>query len=361
MRILAIETTCDETSAAVLEDGKLLSNFVYTQIPLHSGYNGVVPELASRAHLEKMPAVLSAALNDAGIDLKDKDCIDAVAFSRGPGLPGSLMVGRMAAESAARFFDVPLIGVNHLEGHLLACEFENGKISKPLQFPLIALLVSGGHTEMWLVRDYGDYRIIGRTRDDAAGEAFDKVAKLLKLPYPGGPQVERLAAEARHYLSEDEKISLPRFPRPYMKGTREFSFSGLKTAVSYYLQKNPAPGLREKCLVCREFQDAVIETLIYKVKEAAAHYGVVRIAIGGGVSANNALRLAFMGLKGMDVRFSEKQYCSDNAAMITLCALRRIQAGEWKNSIKSDPVLENPSWKIRKSKEEGKMVQFSYV
>ena len=362
MRILAIETTCDETSAAVLEDGRLLSNFVYTQIPLHSGYNGVVPELASRAHLEKMPAVLSAAIKEAGLDIKDKSCIDAVAFSRGPGLPGSLMVGRMAAETAAEFFGVPLIGVNHLEGHLLACEFEDGKISKPLQFPLIALLVSGGHTEMWLARDYGDYKIIGRTRDDAAGEAFDKVAKLLKLPYPGGPQVERLAAEARHYLSEsDGKASLPHFPRPYMKGTREFSFSGLKTAVSYYLQKNPSPGLREKCLICREFQDAVIETLIYKVREASEHYGVKRIAIGGGVSANSALRLAFMGIKGIEARFSEKQYCSDNAAMITLCALRRMQSGEWKNSIKSDPVLENPSWKVRKAKEDSRTVRFSYV
>ena len=346
MRILAIETTCDETSAAVLEDGVLLSNYVYTQIPLHSGYNGVVPELASRAHLEKMPMVLSAALDKAGINISEHHCIDAVAFSRGPGLPGSLMVGRMAAETAARYFNVPLIGVNHLEGHLLACEFENGRIARPLEFPLIALLVSGGHTEMWLAGGYGDYKLIGRTRDDAAGEAFDKVAKLLKLPYPGGPEVEKLAAEAEKEAVSD---AMPRFPRPYMKGTREFSFSGLKTAVSYYLQKHPMPNLKEKRLICREFQNAVMDTLVYKVKEAASHYSVYRIAIGGGVSANSALRAAFSSLKGFGVRFSEKQYCSDNAAMITLCALRRLQAGQWNGSIKADPVLENASWTVKEN------------
>ena len=339
MKILAIETTCDETSAAVLEDGRLLSNYVHTQIPLHSAYNGVVPELASRAHLEKMPYVLKKALAVAGINEYSKNCVDAVAFSRGPGLPGSLMVGRVAAETAAELAGVPLIGVNHLEGHLLACEFENGRIAHPLQFPLIGLLVSGGHTEMWLVRGYGDYRIIGRTRDDAAGEAFDKVAKLLKLPYPGGPEVERLASEA---AGEG-----PRFPRPYMKGTWEFSFSGLKTSVSYYLQKNPQPDINEKRLICRAFQDAVIETLVRKVSEAAEHFGVKRVAIGGGVSANSALRRAFSMLKDLEIRFSEKQYCSDNAAMITLCALRRIQAGRWKNSIKADPVLENASWRVK--------------
>ena len=338
MRILAIETTCDETSAAILDGNKLLSDCVYTQIPLHSSYNGVVPELASRAHLEKMPSVLKAALKDAGIEKFEKGCVDAVAFSRGPGLPGSLMVGRVAAETAARLCGVPLIGVNHLEGHLLACELENGRIAKPLQFPLIGLLASGGHTEMWLVRSYGDYKILGRTRDDAAGEAFDKVAKLLKLPYPGGPEVEKLASEAPG--------PGPAFPRPYMKGTLEFSFSGLKTAVSYFLQKHPSPSLDEKRLICRAFQDAVIDTLAHKVKEAAYKFGISRIAIGGGVSANSALRKAFSSFKNLETRFSERKYCSDNAAMITLCALRRLQAGKWKNSIKADPVLEQASWRI---------------
>lgn len=339
MKILAIETTCDETSAAVLDNNKLLSNYVYTQIPLHSAYNGVVPELASRAHLEKMPFVLKAALNEAGIKKFESGCIDAVAFSRGPGLPGSLMVGRVAAETASRLCGAPLIGVNHLEGHLLACEFEKGKIARPLHFPLLGLLISGGHTEMWLVKGYGDYRIIGRTRDDAAGEAFDKVAKLLKLPYPGGPEVEKLALEAKGLG--------PVFPRPYMKDTWEFSFSGLKTSVSYFLQKNPNPTLSQKRLICRAFQDAVIDTLMYKVAAAAKHYKVKRVAIGGGVSANSTLRKAFSDIKNLEVIFSEKQYCSDNAAMITLCALRRIQAGHWKNSIKADPVLEKASWRIK--------------
>ena len=346
MRILAIETTCDETSAAVLDNGVLLSNYVYTQIPLHSSYNGVVPELASRAHLEKMPSVLSAALEKAGIDPDLPGCVDAVVFSRGPGLPGSLMVGRMAAETAARHFNVPLIGVNHLEGHLLACEFENGKIGRPLEFPLIALLVSGGHTEMWLVRGYGDYRVIGRTRDDAVGEAFDKVAKLLHIPYPGGPEVERLALQAEELIRNGRtaQSELPKFPRPYMKGTMEFSFSGLKTAVSYYLQKNPVPTTEQKQLVCREFQNSVIDTLIYKVRYAAARYNISRIAIGGGVSANCTLRRVFSAVKGLEVRFSERQYCSDNAAMITLCGLRRLQAGRWRGGIRPDPVLSSASW-----------------
>ena len=167
MKILAIETTCDETSVAFLKDKVLLSNFVHSQIPLHSAYNGVVPELASRAHLEKMPIVLKKAFAGANITDFSKAKFDAVAFSRGPGLPGSLMVGRIAAETAALLCSAPLIGVNHLEGHLLACEFENGKISKPLQFPLIGLIASGGHTELWYVKGYGDYKVLGRTRDDA--------------------------------------------------------------------------------------------------------------------------------------------------------------------------------------------------
>jgi N6-L-threonylcarbamoyladenine synthase len=346
MRILAFETTCDETSAAVLEGRVLRSNAVFSQIKLHRKYSGVVPELASRAHLEKIPFVLKGALGAAGRPLPLKPgAFDAVAFSRGPGLPGALMVGRVAAETAAELCGAPLIGVNHLEGHLLACEFEKGRVSRPLEFPLLALIVSGGHTELWHARGYGDYKVLGRTRDDAAGEAFDKVAKLLGLPYPGGPSVEKEAARA--------KGKGPVFPRPFMEGTREFSFSGLKTAVSYYLagrlgQDFYKRGLRlpagGRAQVCRSFQDAVAETLVRKAADAARSLGLGRIAVGGGVSANKALRAAFGKLEGLEVRFSEKAYCSDNAAMVALCALRRLEAGKFANSLRVSPELDQPGW-----------------
>ncbi len=349
MKILAFETTCDETSAAVLEGGSLRSNEVFSQISLHRRFSGVVPELASRAHLEKIPFVLAGALRRAGCGVPlRKGSFDAVAFSRGPGLPGALMVGRVAAEAAAELAGAPLIGVNHLEGHLLACEFDNGLASRPLGFPLAVLIVSGGHTELWHARGYGDYRVLGRTRDDAAGEAFDKVAKLLGLPYPGGPAVEKEAARARG--------KAPVFPRPFMEGTRDFSFSGLKTAVSYYLAgrlgqdfykrgRHLAPPDRAR--VCRAFQDAVVETLVRKTADAARSLGLERIAVGGGVSANGALREAFARLEGFEMRFSEKTYCSDNAAMVALCALRRLEAGEFRNGLKVAPGLSDPGWKRR--------------
>lgn len=350
MRILAFETTCDETSAAVLEGRRLKANEVYSQVALHRRYSGVVPELASRAHLEKIPSVLGGALKGAGRrpPLK-KGSFDAVAFSRGPGLPGALMVGRVAAEAAAELAGAPLIGVNHLEGHLLACEFRSGRVAKPLEFPLVALIVSGGHTELWHAMGYGDYRVLGRTRDDAAGEAFDKVAKLLGLPYPGGPSVEREALRARGVC--------PEFPRPYMEGTRDFSFSGLKTAVSYHLaarlgQDFYKKGLRlpapERAKVCRAFQDAVTDTLVRKTAGAARALGLDRIAVGGGVSANGALRAAFGKLRGVEVRFSEKAYCSDNAAMVALCALRRLEHGRFRNSHAVAPALSDPGWRDKK-------------
>jgi len=346
MKILAFETTCDETSAAVLEGRTLRSNAVYSQIELHRKYSGVVPELASRAHLEKIPFVLGGALRRAGAAVPLKPgAFDAVAFSRGPGLPGALMVGRVAAEAAAELSGAPLVGVNHLEGHLLACEFVKGRVARPLEFPLLVLIVSGGHTELWHARGYGDYRVLGRTRDDAAGEAFDKVAKLLGLPYPGGPEVEKEAARA--------KGKGPDFPRPFMPGTRDFSFSGLKTAVSYYLARELGQDFYKsgrrlpparRAQVCRAFQDAAVETLVKKTADAARSLKLERIAVGGGVSANGALRAAFGRLKGFEVRFSEKAYCSDNAAMVALCALRRLEAGKFRNSVRVEPDLSNPGW-----------------
>jgi len=320
MRILGIETTCDETGAAVLENGRLLSDVVFSQVPLHRAYNGVVPELASRAHAEKIAPVVAAALapalKKAG---RGRPPVDAVAFAKGPGLPGGLVVGAVAAATAGALYGVPVIGVNHLEGHLYACELRDGRRCRLLEFPLLALIVSGGHTELWRVSGYGRCKLLGKTRDDAAGEAFDKVARLLGLPYPGGPEVEKAAARA--------KGSEIRFPRPLMPGTREFSFSGLKTAVSYYLRGHVAA---DAGAVSAAFQEALVETLTAKTVEAAKACRVKSIAVGGGVAANGALRasLAAAAAKaGLKTVFVEKRYCADNAAMIALCGARMLEAG----------------------------------
>ena len=234
--ILGIESTCDETSAALLKGGKeILSNVIYSQIDEHKKYHGVVPELASRAHAAKIATVIGEALQNHPIDY--------VAFASGPGLPGGLMVGRVAAETLAKFKKVPIIGVNHLEGHIFACDFEGSEAKNKLQFPLIALVVSGGHTELWYVKNYGDYKVLGKTRDDAAGEAFDKVAKLLGLAYPGGPQVSKQALSG--------KRDAIHFPRPLLPGTWEFSFSGIKTAVSYYLRDHKDFSIPDVCAVLK--------------------------------------------------------------------------------------------------------------
>lgn len=308
--VLGIESTCDETSAALLTGGtKLVSNVVYSQIEEHKKYHGVVPELASRAHAAKIAAVIEQALG--------KNDIDCVAFAHGPGLPGGLMVGRVAAETLAAYKNVPLIGVNHLEGHLFACEFEDGEVKKPLQFPLIALIVSGGHTELWHVKGYGNYKVLGRTRDDAAGEAFDKVAKLLGLPYPGGPQVSAQALKGKR-----DAIA---FPRPLLPGTWDFSFSGIKTAVSYYLRDHQDVSVQD---VCASFEQAMCETLVKKTMQAAKRNQVKHVAVGGGVAANSLLRelMTQAGEKeGIDVRFVPRGISSDNAAMIALAAWRMLE------------------------------------
>jgi N6-L-threonylcarbamoyladenine synthase len=342
---LAVETTCDETAACVLRDGRIISEAVFSQIALHRRYSGVVPELASRAHLEKINHVVRAALEGAGIRLpagaRRKKIFDAVAFSRGPGLPGAILVGRVAAQTAARVFGAPLIGVNHLEGHLLACEFRKGRADARLKFPLAALIVSGGHTELWRAGGYGDYERLGSTRDDAAGEAFDKVARLLGLGYPGGPEVERLALKAGK--------KRPSFPRPFMDGGLDFSFSGLKTAVAYYLQDNPRPGAAAKAAVCAAFQEAVADTLSAKAALACRKYGLKSAAAGGGVSANSLLRervTAACAAAGAAAVFSEKKYCTDNAAMIALAAQRRLESGgRLEHRVEVDPDLEIAGWR----------------
>lgn len=334
--ILGIESTCDETSAALLKNGtEILSNVIYSQVDEHKKYHGVVPELASRAHANKIAAVVETALGNHPID--------CVAFASGPGLPGGLMVGRVAAETLAKFKNVPIIGVNHLEGHLFACEFEGALASRPLQFPLVALVVSGGNTELLYVKDYGQYKELGRTRDDAAGEAFDKVAKLLGLPYPGGPQVSKQAL-----LGRRDAIA---FPRPMMPGTWDFSFSGIKTAVSYYLRDHRDISIPD---VCASFEQAMVETLVAKTIKAAQKYKVKHIAVGGGVAGNTLLREKMEEAgkaAGIEVCFVERKLSSDNAAMIAMAAYKKLawaekrgrQTDKW--DINVSPNMKVRSWK----------------
>ena len=330
--ILGIESTCDETSAALLKGGReVVTNVIYSQIEEHKKYHGVVPELASRAHAAKIATVVSQALQNHPIDY--------VAFASGPGLPGGLMVGRVAAETLANFKQVPLIGVNHLEGHIFACDFEGSQVKNRLRFPLVTLVVSGGHTELWYVRNYGDYKILGRTRDDAAGEAFDKVAKLLGLPYPGGPQVSKQALLGRRDAVD--------FPRPLLPGTWEFSFSGIKTAVSYYLRDHQNFSIPD---VCASFEQAMVDTLVTKTLKAAKKYKVKHIAVGGGVAANSLLReqmQAQAAQQGIETHFVDRKLSSDNAAMIALAAYKKLEYAEQSGKLVAKNININPNMKVR--------------
>ena len=330
--ILGIESTCDETSAALLRGGnEILSNVIYSQIDEHKKYHGVVPELASRAHAAKIATVINEALGN--------EHIDCVAFASGPGLPGGLMVGRVAAETLANFKKVPILGVNHLEGHIFACDFEGTEAKNRLQFPLVALVVSGGHTELWYVKDYGQYKVLGKTRDDAAGEAFDKVAKLLGLAYPGGPQVSKQALQG--------KRDAIHFPRPLLPGTWEFSFSGIKTAVSYYLRDHKNFSVPD---VCASFEQAMVDTLVTKTLLAAKKYKVRHIAVGGGVAANSLLREQMQreaAAAGIEVHFVERKLSSDNAAMIALAAYRKLAHAEQTGKPVKKNIDINPNMKVR--------------
>lgn len=329
--ILGIESTCDETSAALLRGGKeIVTNVIYSQIDEHKKYHGVVPELASRAHAAKIATVIAEALGNHPVDY--------VAFASGPGLPGGLMVGRVAAETLAAFKQVPLIGVNHLEGHIFACDFEGTEVKNRLTFPLVALVVSGGHTELWYVKDYGQYKVLGKTRDDAAGEAFDKVAKLLGLAYPGGPQVSKQAL-----LGKRDAIA---FPRPLLPGTWDFSFSGIKTSVSYYLRDHQ-PSIPD---VCASFEQAMVDTLVTKTILAAKKYKVKHIAVGGGVAANSLLRQQMVReaqAQGIEVHFVDRKLSSDNAAMIALAAYKKLEHAEKTGKPCEKNIDINPNMKVR--------------
>ncbi|ABQ26489.1 tRNA (adenosine(37)-N6)-threonylcarbamoyltransferase complex transferase subunit TsaD [Geotalea uraniireducens] len=308
MLLLAIESSCDETAAAVVRDGRIiLSNIVASQISVHAGYGGVVPEIASRKHLETISTVIEEALQAAGVSLTD---VDGIAVTQGPGLAGALLVGISTAKAMAYALGVPIAGVNHIESHILAIFLE-----RSIEFPFVALAVSGGHTHLYLVEAVGRYKTLGQTLDDAAGEAFDKVAKLLGLPYPGGALIDRLAAEG-----DPEAI---RFPRPLMRDESfNFSFSGLKTSVLNYLQKNPAAADgRALNDLCASFQAAVCDVLVSKTAAAVSATGIKRVVVAGGVACNNGLRREMSRLaelKGIELHIPSPLLCSDNAAMIAV-------------------------------------------
>ena len=310
MNILAIESSCDETSAAVITNGKIRSNIVATQV-IHELYGGVVPELASRAHQQLIVPVVLKALNDAKITKKE---LNAIAFTRGPGLLGALLVGTSFAKAMALGLAVPLIEVNHMQAHVLAHFIEDPKPS----FPFLCLTVSGGHTQIVLVRGFLDMEIIGQTQDDAVGEAFDKSAKLLGLPYPGGPLIDRHAQSGNPLA-----FSLPTGEMPGL----DFSFSGIKTAILYFLQKqthqNPAFIAENLHNICASIQHTLVKMLLQKLKKAAKQTGIGEIAIAGGVSANSGLRAALVQLgteNNWNVYIPKFEYCTDNAAMIAMAA-----------------------------------------
>lgn len=304
---LAIETSCDETSAAVLAGGrKVLSNIISTQVPTHQKFGGVVPEIASRKHIENIMPVIDECLRKAGVELKD---IDQIGVTYGPGLVGALLVGVAAAKALAFSLDVPLIGVNHLEGHI----FANFLVHEGLEPPFVALVVSGGHTSLVHVQSYNSFRLIGQTRDDAAGEAFDKVARVMGLPYPGGPQIDRLAKEG-----DPDAVVFPQALNE--KGNFEFSFSGLKSAVLNYLNNAKQKGETVNYAdVAASFQKAVIDVLVYKAMQAVKEAGVTALVLAGGVAANSSLEkklAAKAAEQGIRFYFPDKVLCTDNAAMI---------------------------------------------
>lgn len=319
-RILAIETSCDETACAVLENGRaLLASTVASQMDVHARYGGVYPEVASRQHVLSIVPVVEETLAKAHMTIED---INAVAATRGPGLAGSLVVGLNAAKGLALGAGLPLVGVNHLEGHIYAAWLHAADEVPPPepQFPLVALLVSGGHTELNLMESHLTYKRLGATLDDAAGEAFDKVARLLGLPYPGGPSVQQAAEEG-------DPAAL-KFPRAWLEGTYNFSFSGLKTAVLKEVKKLEAQDAPLPVAdLAASFQAAVIEVLFEKTMMAAREYGVKDIIVGGGVSANKPLREAFLAQTEFKAHIPPLKYCTDNAAMVAAAGYFRYALG----------------------------------
>lgn len=340
MLILGIETSCDETAASVVEDGRrVLSNVVASQVELHARYGGVVPEVASRQHLLSIIPVVTQALTDADVAL---DALDGVAVTYGPGLAGALLVGVNMAKALAFARDIPLLGINHLEGHIYAAWLLDADPALQPGFPLLCLVASGGHTDLLVMEGHGLYRLLGRSRDDAAGEAFDKAARILGLGYPGGPAIQRVATD----ITTDERL-----PRAWMRGTLDFSFSGLKTALLHRAsdlgvepvppadQVNPASPTAVVEGLASAFQESVVEVLVAKALDAAGQVGARGIVLGGGVTANTLLRERFAAESGeLPVLVPPPALCVDNAAMIAACAFYRYGSGQ--------PLQETQGWDL---------------
>jgi len=334
-RILAIETSCDETAAAVLENGRaLIASTVASQMEIHARYGGVFPEVASRQHILSIIPVVEETLAKAHMTLKE---VDAVAATRGPGLAGSLLVGLNAAKGLVLGTGLPLIGVNHLEGHIYAAWVYNAGEAPPVEphFPIMALLVSGGHTELDLMTDHLTYRRLGATRDDAAGEAFDKVARLLGLAYPGGPSIQKAA--------ETGDAEAFKFPRAWLEGTWQFSFSGLKTAV---LREVKRLEVEDRPLpvedLAASFQAAVVDVLYTKTMKAAREFEAREILVAGGVSANLALREIFQSQQELPVHIPRLSLCTDNAAMVAAAGYFRFALGH-RDGLEIDVL---PTWPL---------------
>jgi N6-L-threonylcarbamoyladenine synthase len=325
MLILGIESSCDETAAAVVRDGReILSSVISSQIELHRPYGGVVPELSAREHLEKIEPVVKEALERANVELKE---IDAIAVTQGPGLIGSLLVGVSYAKALAYGLDIPFVGVNHIEGHVYSIAFENPAV----EYPAFALIVSGGHTNLFYLPEEGKYKVVARTRDDAAGEAFDKVSKMLNLGYPGGPVIEKLAKEG-----DAKKIKFP--IAKISDGRPDYSFSGLKTAVARYVRENNIQAVLQNESVsqeikdlCASFQETVVRSLLKSVEKLAVELQPKTLIVAGGVACNGALREASekLGEKlNLPVYFPSKHLSTDNAAMIAAAGYFHLKNGE---------------------------------
>jgi N6-L-threonylcarbamoyladenine synthase len=339
LRVLGIETSCDDTAVAVVEGGEhILSSVVVSQTEVHAPYGGVFPEMASRSHVEAIGPAIERALREAHMSVED---LDGIAVTRGPGLAGSLVVGVNTAKGLALASGLPLVGIHHVEAHLYANWLEEE--SRPKEFPLLCLIVSGGHTEMYIMDAHCRYRFLGATLDDAAGEAFDKVARLLGLPYPGGPAIEKAAA-----LGDPSAV---RLPRAWLEDSWNFSFSGLKTAVLREVKQRqpglaagvnpPSPGLPIPDLAA-SFQAAVVDVLTKKAVRAAREFSAAAILLAGGVSANLALRNALKSAAPCPVRMPNIRFCTDNAAMVAAAGNFRLLAGQ-RDSLGLDV---SPDWRL---------------
>lgn len=328
--ILGIESSCDETAAAVVKNGReVLSNIISSQVPIHRKFGGVVPEIASRKHIENVLPVIDEALKQAKVDIKD---IDGIAVTYGPGLVGALLVGLSAAKALAFALDKPLIGVNHLEGHV----FANFLVDEELEPPFMALVVSGGHTALMKVKDYNDFELLGQTRDDAAGEAFDKIARVMGLQYPGGPEIELLAKEGNKTAID--------FPRALLDQSYDFSFSGLKSAVINYLHTEKQAGREaNRPDVAASFQAAIVDVLVKKSVHALQASGLKKIVLAGGVSANKTLQAELAAaVETIDVKLVHPKpvLCTDNAVMIACRGYYKFLNNEFSGmDLNADPSL----------------------